>query len=212
MKKNKKVNLVKFAFLFYICLLFFLNSGKVYAQNASLSFSPASTTVIVSQTVTITVMVDSGGENISGVTADFTYPSNLLEFVSIDSANSEFSVEAEADHVTGTVFLSRAVSGGNTFNGTGEVSRVTFRGLSNGTSTLTFTDDTLVTSSGEDDILGTRSTGTIIVNTTGTIPAAGIFNKPTVLVITSFAFILICIGTYGVIQYFKDRKNKLNNF
>ncbi len=186
---------------------------SVYAQNATLYFSPSSTTVASGQTVTVTVMVNTNGDDISGVTADFTYSSSLIEYVSTDSSNSDFSIEAEEDHVTGTVYLSRAVSGGDSFNGIGEIAQVTFRGSSNGTATLSFTDDALVTSSGDDptDVLGTTSDGTITVGGSGSVPATGIFDKPVVIAIGIGAILLICIGSIGVIQYAKDRKYKLNN-
>lgn len=196
------------AFSIYLAL-----PKKIYAQNATLYFSPSSATVASGQTVTITVMVNTNGDDISGVTADFTYSSSLIEYVSTDSSNSDFSIEAEEDHVTGTVYLSRAVSGGDSFNGIGEIAQVTFRGSSNGTATLSFTDDALVTSSGDDptDVLGTTSDGSVTVGASSSVPATGIFDKPVVIAIGIGAILLICIGSVGVIQYAKDRKYKLHN-
>jgi len=205
---------LKIVFIAFLTIsIYLISPSTVYAQNATLYFSPSSATVSSGQTVTVTVMVNTGEDDISGVTADFTYSSSLIEYVSTDSTNSDFSIEAEEDHVTGTVYLSRAVSGGDSFNGIGEIAQVTFRGSSNGTATLSFTDDALVTSSGDTptDVLGTTTNGTITVGSSSGVPATGIFDKPVVIAIGIGAILLICIGSIAVIQYAKDRKYKLNN-
>lgn len=185
----------------------------VNAQNTTLYFSPSSTSVELNQSFAITIMINTGGDAVNGVTADFTYPSERLEVVSIDSSTSDFSIQAEEDYSSaGTVYISRAISGGDSLTGTGVVAIVNFRATTAGTSTLAFTDDAIVTSASEDptNVLGSTETATI-TSGSGTLPVAGLFDKPVLLFGIAIALLLISIGFVGILQYLKDRKHKLNN-
>jgi hypothetical protein len=190
---------------FVFSTLSIINS-KVSAQSASLYFSPSSYSVATNQSVAVKIMVNSGGENINGVTADFTYPSQLLEVVSIDATDSIFSIEAEQTYDTTTVYISRGTT--SSYSGTGEIATVNFRSISNGTATLSFTDDVLVTSADTSlDILGATNEGTITI---GSVPATGFFDKPALLFTILTSLLLAGIGSLGVLQYFKEKKvNKL---
>ncbi len=183
---------------------------NIYAANPTLYFSPSSTTVSLNQTFAVSVMVNTNSNEVMGVTADFTYPTDKLELLSIDSSTSEFSIEAEQDYSSGTVYISRAVSGGSSYNGTGVVTVVNFKATASGTSTLTFTDDAVVTDASDEptNILGTTQTATI---TCGSVPPTGIFDKPLLLAGIFLALALIAVGSMGIHQYIKDHKNKLNN-
>lgn len=193
-----------------IVFALFFSLGKrnnAYAQNASLYFSPSTYTTGLNQTFSIAIIVDTNGLEVSGVTADFTYPSDILQVVSIDSTNSEFGIEAEQDYDSTNVYLSRATSGGTSFSGIGEVAVVNFQAISSETATLTFTDDALVTSSGENpqDVLGTTGQATI---TAGNLPNTGLLDRSVTMLFYFLATALICIGSLGVLQYIKEREQK----
>lgn len=182
--------------------------SKVRAQSASLTFSPASQSVGINQTFSVAIMINTGGVAVNGVTADFTFPSARLEVVSIDSSSSVFNLTAEENHASGVVYISRAVSGGGSYNGSGEVVTVNFRSTATGSSTLAFTDDAAVTDAGtSSDVLGTTGTGTV---SAGSLPATGLSDqKEAMLIMLAMivGVIVINLGLIGQIQHLN--KNKL---
>lgn len=173
----KKLSVKFNILLIFIALFLTLSVEPVNAQSASLYFSPSTRSVGLNQSFSISIMINTGGVAVNGVTADFTYPAARLEVVSIDSSSSEFSIQAEEDYTSaGTVYISRAISGGNSFTGTGVVAVVNFRSTTSGTSTLSFTNDAIITSASENptNVLGTTQTATI---TAGSIPATGLLDE-----------------------------------
>ena len=64
------------------------SSQVAFAQNASLYFVPSTGTVVPGQTLTVQVMVNTGGAQVNAVGAYFTYPDTLLEGLSIDTTGS----------------------------------------------------------------------------------------------------------------------------
>lgn len=197
--------------LIFIVSFLTLTVKPVNAQNASLYFSPSTRSVGINQSFSISIMVNTGSVAVNGVTADFTYPAARLEVVSIDSSSSEFSIQAEEDYSSaGTVYISRAVSGGNSFTGIGVVAIVNFRATTSGTSTLTFTDDTIVTSASENpiNVLGTTQTATI---TAGSIPATGLLDEFSFDSMVGIFIILIGLLFLATFAYIQQAINERNS-
>ncbi|MBN2016384.1 hypothetical protein JW766_06175 [Candidatus Dojkabacteria bacterium] len=192
---------------FIIVSLFLLSlATDVWGQSASLYFSPSSQSVSLNQEFSVQVMINTSGVNVNGVTADFTFPTDRLQVVSIDDADSEFTQELESTFSGGTVYISRGTPGGESFNGTGNVATVNFRATGSGTATLEFTSDATVTDTGANNVLGSTSSATIA---SGSLPAAGVFDRPVTIIIGAFALILICIGVIAILQYKKEKNHQL---
>lgn len=182
------------------------------AQSATIYFSPSTRTVGNGEDFTMTIYLDTAGEDVSGITADFTYDSSIIQATGINVDNSVFQDSlgqvgvAEADYSSpGTIYLSLYTSSGSSYNGTGEVGTVNFTANAEGTATLTYTDDAVVTdtSTTPQNILGTTSSGTVYV---GALPSAGlsIFNNFSMVLILLLGAALLIAGTLGVQQYIKE--------
>ncbi|MDD3647589.1 MAG: cohesin domain-containing protein [Candidatus Dojkabacteria bacterium] len=199
----------KFSVLIILLITFFLIPRTTNAQagDATLYFSPSTTAVSLNGTISIAVMINTGSHDINTVTADFTYPSSILQVVSIDTTGSEFEVQAESDYTSGTVYISRGSTG--SFTGIGEVVTVNFRGISSGTATLSFTDDALALDTDTVDQLGTTSDGTVTVSSSS-LPNTGLYDKPLFFLGITIALLFITLGFAGVMQYKEDLELKGN--
>lgn len=123
--------------------------------------NPLTQTYTQGSTITVEVHENSGSTGVNTVQANFSYPTNLLTFVSIDGSTSPFTVQAQSTGGNGTVSIARGVIGSLT--GDQVVATVTFTVNSTpGTAKLAFTTGTaLYSSSNSSDILGSlAATGT----------------------------------------------------
>lgn len=108
------------------------------------SFAPNLGNYPVGSQLTVTIKADTGSEETNAVTAEFTYPANLLEYVSSDATGSNFNVVAAEKGGNGLVHFSRGAN--DPVKGSLTVQRATFRVIGSGTATLQFTDDTIAVS------------------------------------------------------------------
>lgn len=119
--------------------------------------SPITQTIAKNTTFTIEVREDSGTTAINAVQANFTYPTNMLTYVSTNTTNSAFSIEAEntVNTTTGQVNLGRGASGGTSLTGDKLIATMTFTTKTVvGTANLTFgTGTVLVDATTNVDIL-----------------------------------------------------------
>jgi hypothetical protein len=145
--------MVAFALLISVAGYFIIFS-KAAPPPPTIYLNPASLVVGANGTFTIDVRENSGATAVNAVQANFTYPTSLLTFVSIDTTTSAFSVQAENSAASGQVKLGR----GTTTAVTGDqlVGKVTFQaGATGGAANLAFNSGTaLVSSSTNQDILG----------------------------------------------------------
>ena len=132
---------------------------------ASMSVSPGSGSYNPGNTLTVSVYVNSGGQNVNAVQADFTYPAGLLQYQSINSSGSAFSIDASSTGGSGSVSIARGnisgVSGSSLL-----VAQVSFQVLSAGTAAISFSGSSaVVSSSSNQDILGSKSGGSYTITT-----------------------------------------------
>ncbi len=199
--------------IFLVCFLFFLlNVNVSNAQSASLYFSYSSLSVRLNQTFSIKVIINTGGTAVSSATAKFTYPADKLQFISIDGSNSVFDNQTGSTGGGGTVTISRYCdpAGCVSYNGTGELATVNFKAIGNGSAQLSIIKNesaVMTYAQSPNNILDSVGTSTIYI---GSLPSAGIFDKPKVVILTSIALILICLGIIGVLQYRKEKKFRTN--
>jgi hypothetical protein len=160
---------------------YFIIFSKAAPAPPTIYLNPASQTIGPNGTITVDVRENSGATAVNAVQANFSYPTTLLTFVSIDATTSAFGTQAENTGSAGAVRIAR----GTTTPVTGDqlVARVTFQaGATGGAATLAFTSGTaLVNSATNQDILGSLAataggTYTIDTNpptTTVTSPTSG---------------------------------------
>jgi hypothetical protein len=122
---------------------------------------PLSQTFSVGSTFTVEVHENSGSQMVNVVQANFSYPTNLLTFVSADTSASAFQTEAQNVISGGSAVLGRGTCGGcAAVTGDQLVETITFRVAAAGTANLTFINSSmLVTSDTNQNILNLSNTG-----------------------------------------------------
>lgn len=111
-------------------------------------------------TIAVQIRVDTGGQAVNAVQADFTYPTDKLTFTSIDATGSAFDVDASSSGGSGAVSVAR----GSTTPKTGDllVATINFNVTTTGTITLALQNSSvLVRSSDSTDILTTKQDATL---------------------------------------------------
>jgi hypothetical protein len=103
-------------------------TGKLY-------LTPASGTYSAGSTITLVIHADSLTTPVNAVQADLTYPSALMQFVSIDTTGSSFPQTLQSTGGSGTVHLS---VGSLSTDPTGDnvIATVTFNYLGSGTASI----------------------------------------------------------------------------
>jgi hypothetical protein len=152
MKTLKKFMLI-FLLTFVLSPLF---SKDVQASDATLEFKHVE---VLDQTITTKVYLSTGGNTISSVTADFTYPSDLLEVTDIDISDSIFDIAVKQDYsLEGTVYLQMSSTDGVSKDGT--VAVINFKTLTEGEAQLVFSDNAdVLSAANSENILGSAETG-----------------------------------------------------
>ena len=130
------------------------------AQQATLSFSPASKTLNVGEEVAASILVNSGSVNINAVAAYISYPTAFLQVISVDATSSVLSFVAEKKAEGGVI----KISGGTPtpgFSGSKQIGTVRFKAISAGTATLSLL--------GTSAVLTDQGNSNILQNSLGTI-------------------------------------------
>lgn len=126
-------------FLLVLFLLIFLSAPFVlgFTQAATLKFDKTAVTVTVGGTVDVAIIVDAGSDQISSTDAYVTYDATLLEPQTV--AAGTFFPTVTNNITSGKVYVVGLVDDpAVSKTGTGTLATITFKGLANGTGTLTF--------------------------------------------------------------------------
>ncbi|OGE98128.1 MAG: hypothetical protein A3G89_01025 [Candidatus Doudnabacteria bacterium RIFCSPLOWO2_12_FULL_42_9] len=151
------------------CSLFFVLCYVSVASAATLTVSPASGSYTAGQTFTVNVLLNTTSQPIDGV--DFfylKYNPAILQVQDSDAATSGVQIipgtlltqtlANTVDAATGKITFSQVTTTGTSYNGSGTVASINFKGIANGTSTLAFdftagsTADTNVAGGGTDKL------------------------------------------------------------
>lgn len=129
--------------LFLSFLTSWLNPTAAHAA-VTFSLSPSSKIINITDSVDVSIILDTGGQTVSGGSAILTYDPSRLQVVDANSALSGVQVSTGAvfttaltnsvDSVNGKITLDYGLSAG-TFSGNGTFGRITFKGLIAATST-----------------------------------------------------------------------------
>jgi hypothetical protein len=169
------------------CGLLFVSGTN--ALGATLALSPASTALILGDTVTLSLLLDTSGAAVDGVDIfGLRYDPLQLQLQDNDTSLSGTQIAPGTllpitlanfvDVSHGIVVFSQVSSGPfGSFTGSGILATMTFQSLAVGTASLTFdfipgnTNDTNVASNGE-DILSSVTNGTVLISPTA-VPEPG---------------------------------------
>jgi len=125
-----------FSFLIFICLLaiFALTSKAALVGNttqATLSVSPESGSYNQNGTFTVSVNLNTNGQNVVVAAAYLNYDRNSFQAVSIDTTGSVFTVEAEKiiDSVNGIIKITRGKPTPGVNTASGLIATINFKAL-----------------------------------------------------------------------------------
>lgn len=131
-------------FVLTTLLLLILHSSVAHAEGG-FTFSPIGGSYNVGDAITVSIRENSGSEQTNAVRAEFTYPADLLQYVTADASGSNFTVVAREVGRDGSVSFHR----GSTTPVSGDqlVARAIFKVVKSGTAVLNFKDSTIAVSS-----------------------------------------------------------------
>jgi len=117
----------------------------VNSSSASIYLTPANQNVSNNQLFSVAVKANSGATNVNAVQATISYPSNIVEVVSISTENSAYKLDVIKSNSNGKITIARGQIGGIT--GDNIVANITFKSKSTGKATLKFINETALINS-----------------------------------------------------------------
>ncbi len=119
----------------------FIPAVPVLAAGSYLYLSPSSAIVGQNDMFNVLVRINTGDEVINAVQANFSYPADRIEFVSVSGSGSAFKTEAPSSGGNGDVLIARGQIGG--VKGDVLLATATFRSLAgSGSALMAFTAET----------------------------------------------------------------------
>lgn len=168
---------------FLLSFLLLINPSASLAQTSSphLSLTPTVKEVNTGINFNVTVSVDTGGQQASGVDAVVQYDSSLLEVVSV-SEGTFFPTITTITTTLGKVEIYGVADTGSPKTGTGTLATITFKGKAPGTAAVSFvcqsdsTSDSNINSTSDTDVIvctsNVSASYVITGQSTTTTPAA----------------------------------------
>ena len=184
-----------------------LSPAKAWAT-ASLSLSPASATVTAGTTFTVDIILDTGGDAVSGASALLTYDTTRLSVVGTTlTAGTIFNQAPLTNTVNASTGTIQYDSGslGTTYTGRGTMATITFKAAAAGAAAVNFvytpgatTNTSIVAlASGPTNDLGTVNNGNYTVTSSGggtTLPPTGVWEDT--LVILGGGIVFLAAGAF----------------
>jgi hypothetical protein len=168
---------------FLLSFLLLVSPSASLAQTSSphLSLTPTVKEVNTGINFNVTVSVDTGGQQVSGVDAVVQYDSSLLEVVSV-SEGTFFPTITTITTTLGKVEIYGVADTGSPKTGTGTLATITFKGKAPGTAAVSFvcqsgsTSDSNINSTSDTDVIvctsNVNASYVITGQSTTTTPAA----------------------------------------
>ncbi len=153
--------LKKFSVIFISVTAFLISPSNIKASEnqATLEFKHAS---YEDGIVTTNLYLDTGGNTIYGITADFTYSSDLLQVTEIATENMLFENFIESDFSSPSIVYISCFSI-NGINDEGNIATIKFESIDSGEAVLEFTDDVLVLDTNSENVLSEAIDGTYTI-------------------------------------------------
>lgn len=155
----------KIALIFFF--LIFLSGTAPFAHSASLSFSPSSGTQQVGKNFSVNFNVNTQGVAMNASSGTISFPTSLLEVVSVSKTGSIFSLwvqEPTFSNTNGTIDFEGVVLNPGFTGSAGKLLTVTFRPKAEGTATVTFNQGLVLANDGSGtNIVTTLSSANFVV-------------------------------------------------
>ncbi|NMB92187.1 MAG: hypothetical protein GYA31_00995 [Parcubacteria group bacterium] len=176
-----KRSILHFALSF--CILIFVFSIFNTVDAATLSLSPSSGSYSVGQTFTVTIYVASTDQAMNAVSASISFPSDLLQVVSLSKTSSiitNWVQEPSFSNNNGTITLEGIVLNPGYQGSSGRILSISFKAKSRGTANVTFTSSSVLANDGlGTNILKSITNGQYLIkSTSATEPGAGEATTP----------------------------------
>ena len=135
------------------------------AYTGKLMLNPAGVSAATGSDVTFDIVADSGATEVNAVQANLKFDAAKLQYVGVDSTNSDFPLNAVTATGNGTVKLTRALNGGDpAVTGSNLVARVTFKVLADaGTTAVSFDTGSVISTLDGQNALASSAGSTITV-------------------------------------------------
>lgn len=166
--------------IFALFSTLFLFSGIVFsahAATASLYFSPASRSVDVGGTFTVTVYVSSATDSMNAAAGTISFPEDKLQVTSLSKTGSIFSLWAQEpsfSNSAGTISFEGVVLNPGFTGNAGKILSVTFRARAAGTAVVRFSNASVLANDGQGtNILATMGSAQFEVGNTGPVAPEG---------------------------------------
>lgn len=152
------------------------------APNSDLVMTPATSTIVSGNTFTVQVRVNTNGQLTNAFQSDITYPTALLDVVSVDNTGSAYEIQAVNTAVPGSGVISLASGSITPKSGNLLINTITFRGKSSGLAQVRFSNPIVASSVTNTDVLKSVGTGDYTISAvaaTATVtPAATVTPLP----------------------------------
>lgn len=135
------------------------NGSSSTTDDKSLYLSPNSQTISNGSNLTVELRMNSS-ENINAISAKISYPTDLLEFQTIE-VNGVFEVQAQSKAEGGVVMIDRGTM--TPVSGDKPIVKITFKTKSAGSASLSFNDGSIVSSSSNTNIIQKKNGGTYTI-------------------------------------------------
>lgn len=164
-------NSFKSVFIIGLCIVSFFFLFTLTTHAADLILSPGTGSYSAGQTFTAAVRVVPGGTQVNAVEAGLKFDPSVLSVVSVTKDGSVFSLwttEPTFSNSGGTVTF----GGGSPtpFTATSNIVNVTFRAVSNGTASVTFTNSSVLAADGRGTDVFKNATGATYTVTAASTP------------------------------------------
>lgn len=142
----------------------------VAAPETKLSISPATKTVVLNETFTLNIAINSGNNVVFGTDLEILFNPAILEAQSVsagDFLNSPQEITKVIDNQAGKITYSLGAFSSKT--GQGTLASISFKAKSGGSSEISFGSGTSVAAAGEDEALSSTQGGMVSVASAGSL-------------------------------------------
>lgn len=149
--------------------LFTISTGNVPPLPQSVMYlSPNESTIVNGTEFAVEVRIDTNGQTVNAVESQISYPTALLDVVSIDDTSSDFNVAAEEEFSNGTINI--AYGSITPKSGDILVTKVSFVSKASGIASVNFVNPKIISNVSNTDVLKNSINGTYTISASPTAP------------------------------------------
>jgi hypothetical protein len=160
-KRNVLLSLATLLVIVAVAVHFLSPGGKSHAGNGTLKLSPASSSVNTSQSLTVTVKLNTAGVNVSAIQANLNYPTSIFGQLSPSDVTiaPQFTNVAQKATANGQIRLALGTDVNTFVTGDVDVATITFHPIAAGSASVIWASGTEVDDPASNDIAPVQSNG-----------------------------------------------------